>query len=121
MSGLPRVLILAAALGLLLAGAAAAQGGRDVLRGRVVDLATGQPLALVRLALVRNGGRVGDGTTDRQCRYNIRSVPPGRYTLLASRDGYRSLEVHGIVIKAQEITRYDPRMAPSASKSGVPK
>lgn len=116
MSGLPRVLILAAALGLLLAGAAAAQGGRDVLRGRVVDLATGQPLALVR-----NGGRVGDGTTDRQGRYNIRSVPPGRYTLLASRDGYRSLEVHGIVIKAQEITRYDPRMAPSASKSGVPK
>ena len=74
---------------------------RDALRtdarsgtiaGRVVDADTAAPLRNARIGLVPEEGDEPDPVlTDAEGRFRIANLPPGRYTLVASKPGYVSL------------------------------
>ena len=60
--------------------------------GRVVTAADGSPLKSARVALMRDhvgsGPRMYAATSDRDGRFNIQDIDPGRYEFLAIRTGY---------------------------------
>ena len=63
--------------------------GKCVLRGRVLDSATGQPIKGATLTLVSQGGREPLSTaTDAGGRWEIGGLPAGEYHLTASKAGY---------------------------------
>jgi Carboxypeptidase regulatory-like domain len=102
--------ILALALGIIVSGQAATPGqvvpdssrqvtptrdrqrpikGTAILKGHVVDAATGQPLRRVNVNALGESGR-GGAITDGEGRFEIRDLPAGRYSVTAHRTGYLS-------------------------------
>ena len=72
--------------------AAAQKTGTALLKGRVVDAASGKPLrrATVRAATPENvEGR--SATTDADGRWSLRSLPAGKYTISVTKGGYVTL------------------------------
>ena len=101
MRGFARLLAGAAAAGMLCAAAAPAQPPRDrvlrsavepvAIRGRVIAADTGAPLARARVRVFpRLDSPAGSAATDAAGRYEL-LVPPGRYTVEASKPAYMTL------------------------------
>ena len=83
----------------LLPAAAAAQTGK--VSGVITDATTGQP---VDNAQVELQGTQFRALSQANGRYFIISVPPGTYTLVVRRIGYRSVEVAGVAVQI-DVTR----------------
>ena len=85
--------------GILLLGfpaAASAQAGR--IGGRVVDAATGRPIAGARVAVIVAPARGAVSGVDGS--YVIRNVPSGTYSVAASHLGHATKTVTGVVVGA---------------------
>jgi protocatechuate 3,4-dioxygenase beta subunit/Zn-dependent protease with chaperone function len=68
------------------------QTGTGIIRGQIVR-ADGQPLRKVRIALRASGVRdLPIATTDDKGRYELKGLPPGRFTLTATKGGFVTLE-----------------------------
>src|SRR5688572_25716398 len=68
--------------------------GSGVIRGRVTSLGTGKPLRRAQLRLSAENDYLGTprtASTSNDGRYELRDVPPGRYTLRVQRSGYLTL------------------------------
>ena len=74
-------------------GTVAAQTGK--ITGVVRDSTTNQPLEGVEVYIEGTGVTV---TTASNGRYFLISVPPGVYTLVARRPGYRSISIRGVTV-----------------------
>ena len=68
--------------------------GKGVIRGRVVSADTGKPLRRARVYLATGGGESRNVSTGTSGSYEIKDLPPGRYTLRVTRSGYLAL-THG--------------------------
>ncbi len=67
--------------------------GTAQLRGRVTAADSGAPLRKVQVRLMGAGlGTPRMGTTDAEGRYEFRDLPAGRYTVMATKPGYVSLQ-----------------------------
>jgi hypothetical protein len=67
--------------------------GTAILRGRVVRADTGQPLRRVQVRAMAPELREGRTVmTDEEGRYELKQLPAGRITLMASKGGYVSLQ-----------------------------
>jgi Fe(3+) dicitrate transport protein len=91
-----RWLVFLNAMVVTLASSSLLFGQTSQISGKVTDLTTGEPLANVNIVLHRTSygaasSKLGD--------FNIRNLPAGEYTLVASRIGYRSVQ-QKITIKA---------------------
>ena len=112
--------ILAGALGIIVSGQAVTPGqvvpdsarqvtptrdrqkpsqGTAILKGRVVDAATGQPLRRVNVNAFGESGR-GGAVTDGEGRFEIRELPAGKYSVGAHRSGYLSASFGQRVVEA---------------------
>jgi protocatechuate 3,4-dioxygenase beta subunit len=71
-------------------------GGENpaAVAGVAVDGSSGEPLSKVRLLLRRDPGRAAPRTTstDREGRFALTGIPPGRYRLSAERNGFAPQE-----------------------------
>lgn len=79
-----------ATLWLARTGGASAQGMDVAVAGRVVDAASGEPLARTWVVLAGPAGRAS-GWTDEGGWYRVRARSPGAYQLWVWRPGYRTL------------------------------
>jgi hypothetical protein len=111
-----RTVCLAALLLLLCAGSAGAQS----LHGRVVDRATGAPVAGARLTLLDSaGGTAASVASDAGGAFRLEAAAPGRYRVSAAGEGYRvaltrELEL-GAGVSVEAELRMDPApLAPAA-------
>src|SRR6476646_5656966 len=89
----------AVTLSLALARPAAAQSGASALTGQLLDQA-GAPVAgatIVATALATQAARTA--VTDDQGGYAIPLLPPGRYRVVATERGFRTLVRDGIVLE----------------------
>jgi len=75
-------------------GPAGAAAGTAVIRGRVVDLQTGNPLRRARVTVTAPSlGREGiSASTDSDGRYELTDLPAGRLTMQVQRSGYLPLQ-----------------------------
>ena len=67
--------------------------GTAVLRGQIVAADSGAPIRRAQVRVTSPDAREGRvATTDAQGRFEIRDLPAGRYTMLASKGGYVPLQ-----------------------------
>jgi iron complex outermembrane receptor protein len=100
----------AALVALCAAGPAAAQSASGGIRGRVVDAATGQPVAAAQLRIVPLGrGEVShtDGV------FHFHQLPGGTHTVVASRVGYAPAELR-VDVQDGRVAEVELRLSPSA-------
>jgi len=86
---------------------AVAQTGN--VKGRVVDLQSGEPLPFANVVVV---GTARGAVTDEKGNYFVSGVPPGNYTIRVSLLGYQTIEVKKS-IEAQETLVLDFKLASS--------
>ncbi len=93
-------LVVAVLLVTLFAGTLFAQTGRGVIRGKVTETATGDPM--VGTNVIIKDTNMG-AATDIEGNFQINMVPPGTYTIEASFTGYKkhSMEVN---VRAGDVT-----------------
>ena len=65
--------------------------GKGIIRGRVVSADTGKPLRRARVNLSTGGGESRSVSTGTSGSYELKDLPPGRYTLRVTRSGYLPL------------------------------
>ena len=94
----------------LLAGSLSAQSS-GTLTGQVVNASTSEPVRGVEVRL--DGGR-RLAVTDSGGSYRIRAVPAGAHTVEVIWPGFRSARRTDIMVRADEVTRVDIRLAPVA-------
>src|SRR5260221_14098745 len=85
-----------------------------VLRGRVVDFETAQPLPGAAVMLEGGGGAVaGAGTgvlTDAKGYYELKGLTGGSYTLIVSYVGYQRNELRNVTVEAGKAAIFDVKM-----------
>ena len=79
--------------------------------GDVVDATSRRPVAQAEVTLRGTSRRT---STDLNGRFTLRSVPPGRYTLLIRRLGYEPLVHEGVVVGAAATVRLSLSITPAA-------
>jgi hypothetical protein len=79
------------------------------LFGKIVDSSTGEELIGVNIFL--EGTTIG-AASDLEGNYNIKSIPPASYTLIASMIGYSKLSVTQLEIKPGENKKLDLSLTP---------
>src|SRR5687768_15582145 len=85
-------------LSVLLAGSAFAQTDTAQVIGTVQD-AQGGAIADVAIAVLNvDTGFLRRATTDRDGRYRVTALPPGRYSLTADRKGFRTVVRDGLIL-----------------------
>ncbi len=91
---------------------ALAQSSRPygILEGRVIDSQSGEPVSFAEVVVVGLGR--GD-MADKAGRFSISHLPPGGYTLLARRQGYKSRRLQDVQIKAGDRARLDIELEPT--------
>lgn len=85
-------------------------GSGPILEGEVLDAATGEPLAGAQVGVVDL--EVGS-VTDRDGRFEIANVPPGRHRLNVEYLGYRTADA-GLEVSSGARLRVEVRLVPSA-------
>ncbi|TAE48508.1 MAG: carboxypeptidase regulatory-like domain-containing protein, partial [Bacteroidetes bacterium] len=79
------------------------QSMNQVLRGTVSDKNSGQPLANVKVTLIRSG-QSQETTASETGVYRLEQVAPGRYALMAEKDGYGVWVLSDLVVNAGKET-----------------
>lgn len=91
-----------------------------ILKGKVIDKDTKEPIAFANVLLELNDTLVGGATTDFNGNYVIESIEPGIYDVKATYVGYKPVKTQGIVINADQVRFFDIEIEPTAVElSGV--
>src|SRR6266850_4864042 len=93
---------------LLVSAGAAAQERAGFIRGVVYDKDFGTPLAGAQVLIVETGQKV---TTTDQGNFVFSQVPPGKYTLVFSKEGYVRQVRADAVVSAGQMTDLDVSLA----------
>lgn len=90
------------------------QQQKGTLSGRVIDLATQEPVAEANVEVKGLSQRV---LTDREGRFTL-SLEAGSYQVRVSRSGYRDQAIPHVVIQAGEVTPLDVALSPEGMTLG---
>ncbi|MFH2096382.1 MAG: TonB-dependent receptor [Bacteroidota bacterium] len=107
---MPRKIVLSLFAMLFVSGLFAQSG---TLKGKVVDVDTGEPIPFANVSIMQEGSTVTGGMTDFDGNYTIKPIPAGKYTVQASYVGYKSLQYAGLRINAGKITFQDFKLTVS--------
>ena len=99
------------------AGAGSVEQCCGTLKGRVVDLKTGETLPFCKVNLRQGDTVVASGATDFDGMYTFKKIPFGDYTLSVQLMGYVRFE-QGVTVAKQGFTVMDVSMA--ADTTGIP-
>jgi hypothetical protein len=73
------------------------------LRGKIFDKDTKEPVPFANLVLELGGTTIGGATSDFNGNYDIKPIPPGTYSLVATYIGYKTAQINGVVVNADQI------------------
>lgn len=97
-------------------GKSGVQEKTGLLRGRVVDFETAQPLSGATVQLLNSSFGV---VTDKEGYYRLTGVPAGTYTLLVSFIGYQHNMQTGVKIEENRSNSYDVKMQTGVSQGAM--
>jgi hypothetical protein len=98
-------------LALVAAPSAVYGQGNGRIVGRVIDAATGEPLAGAQVAA---SGVLAAGRADLSGRYTLLNVPAGTHTLIVRMIGYAEKSVTGVVVPAGGVVELDVTLSATA-------
>lgn len=111
------------AFALLLGSSGIGQTQTSEVRGSIESLDTGTPISDAVVALRRTSGQVMEAVSDVAGRFLFEGIPPGRYTVEATRSGYkrpRGMPALDITLGAgQDLRDVGLKLVAEASVSGV--
>jgi outer membrane receptor protein involved in Fe transport len=84
------------------------------LRGKIIDKDTKEPIPFANLVLELGGTTIGGATSDFNGNYDIKPIPPGTYSLVATYVGYKTAQINGVVVNADQIQFLDVQMESTA-------
>lgn len=88
--------------------------GSGMIKGRVIDLETQEPIPFATVIIEQNGEMIGGATSDFYGNYSIRPISPGKYDVKANFVGYKTQMTRNVVINGDKITFLDIEMEGSA-------
>ncbi len=91
-----------------------AQVGQGGLKGKVIDISTGEPLPFVNVVVEMDGNQKAGGATDFDGKYFIKPLPPGQYDIKVQFVGYKPKQINGVVVNADKISFLDIEMESTA-------
>lgn len=91
-----------------------AQVGQGGLKGKVIDVATGEPLPFVNVIIEMDGNQKAGGSTDFDGKYFIKPLPPGEYDVKVKFVGYQPKLISGVRVTGNKITFLDIEMQSTA-------
>ena len=77
------------------------------LKGVITDAMTGEPVPFANIVAEKDGNQIGGTTTDFDGNYTIKPLVPGNYTVKATFVGYGAVEITGIIVSSNKITKQD--------------
>ena len=80
------------------------------LRGVITDAMTGEPVPFANIVAEKGGNQIGGTTTDFDGNYTIKPLVPGTYTVKATFVGYGAVEITGVIISSNKITKQDVKL-----------
>jgi hypothetical protein len=95
---------------LAIAMVANAQSQLGELRGKVIDGTTKKPLDYANIQLELNGIIKAQVTTDDEGDFLIKPLQPGSYTIKVSYMGYENMEINGVEVISDQITKQNVSM-----------
>ena len=95
---------------LLMTATAVAQTGGAMLRGQVTD-PSGAAITTAKISATTADGKAHTAVTDREGRYELKSLPPGTLTLKATAPGFADFETDYVEIKAAQAQQLDIPLA----------
>lgn len=95
---------------------ASAVSGQGLIRGKVSDLQTGEPLIAANVLV--QGTAIGSAT-DANGVYHLRNLEPGTYTLRASYIGYQSITISNVRVSTDLTTEIDFGLPPEGIEVGT--
>jgi len=93
-----------------LCGFAVMSQNTGVIKGKIVDKATGEPLPFASIVAELNGAQAGGAQTDFDGNFTIKPLAPGKYNIKATFVGYGSAQVDGVIVSADKITNQDIKL-----------
>ena len=95
---------------LLLLFSGTAYGQKGIIRGKITDADTGEPLPGVNVLVM---GTYYGAATNADGVFEIRNISPGAYNLKISFIGYKIVQKTGVQVRPNEITRVDVALEPT--------
>ena len=80
------------------------------LKGVITDAMTGEPVPFANIVAEKGGNQIGGTTTDFDGNYTIKPLVPGNYTVKATFVGYGAVEITGVVVSSNKITKQDVQL-----------
>ena len=80
------------------------------LKGVITDAMTGEPVPFANIVAEKGGNQIGGTTTDFDGNYTIKPLVPGTYTVKATFVGYGAVEITGVIVSANKITKQDVKL-----------
>lgn len=96
----------------------AADAGTAVLTGTVTDTA-GNPVSAATVSVFLGTTLVGATTSDTQGRFTVTGLNSGTYSVRGSRTGFDTVQVDGVVLRANETTQVTLRLPRAGTETGT--
>ena len=80
------------------------------LKGVITDAMTGEPVPFANIVAEKGGNQIGGTTTDFDGNYTIKPLVPGNYTVKATFVGYGAVEITGVIVSSNKITKQDVQL-----------
>jgi len=80
------------------------------LKGVITDAMTGEPVPFANIVAEKGGNQIGGTTTDFDGNYTIKPLVPGNYTIKATFVGYGAVEITGVIVSSNKITKQDVQL-----------
>jgi Carboxypeptidase regulatory-like domain/TonB dependent receptor-like, beta-barrel/TonB-dependent Receptor Plug Domain len=81
--------------------------GQGTIKGKMIDKATGEPLAFANIVVMKGGAQVAGAQTDFDGKYTITALNAGSYDLQATYVGYQPIKITNVIVMVGKITFQD--------------
>lgn len=102
-------------IGILISYVVSGQELRQQIRGKVTDAITGQPLIGANVIVEETDFSAG-GVTDQEGRFLINQVVIGRYSVIVSFTGYRTVKIPEVLVQASRAPELNILLSPSINE-----
>ena len=94
--------------------------GQDgAIKGKIIDKVTGESIPFANVVVNRGGRLSGGATTDFDGYYTVKPLNPGKYDVIVTYIGYKTIKMVDVIVTPDAITFQDLKMASAAEELDI--